>query len=61
MGILPLEKLTVADQSFTMNHRTKFQKTEVLDYLEHLVKEVIEITLHLNYFNRDGHGTQCIC
>jgi hypothetical protein len=52
MGRLPVEKLTVAEQSFYMNHCINFQKAKVLDCKVNLVKEAIEITLHLNYFSR---------
>jgi hypothetical protein len=55
------KKSAVAEQSINTRHRTDFSSTSVLDkaagYMDHLVKEAIEIWLNTRNFNRDGGFT----
>jgi hypothetical protein len=51
------DKSTVAEHIFGTGHSTDFNSTSIPDkatgYTDHLIKEAMEIRLHLRNFNRD--------
>jgi hypothetical protein len=55
------EKFTMAEHRFDTGHNIDFKGIAILDkatgYMDHVIKEPIDIRLHPNNFNRDGGFT----
>jgi hypothetical protein len=61
MRLDQLEKSAVVEHSIDAGHKIDFSNVSVLDrasgYVDHLVKEAIQIRLNQNNFNRDNSFT----
>jgi hypothetical protein len=53
------DKSAVAEHSIEAGHNIDFNIMILAGYMDHLVKEAIEICLHPSNFNRDGGFTFC--